>query len=56
MLLHVSSNSKEKVRDAPFVIEVDDTLQDIFIVLSAEGDPGITLLNPSGKITFSFNV
>lgn len=51
MLLHASSESKEEVRGISYLIEVDDTLKDIFIVLSAEGDPSLTLINPSGKMT-----
>ena len=45
----MSSDSKEKVRDVPFSVEVDNTLESILIVLSAKGNPGITLINPSGK-------
>ena len=51
MLLHASSESKEEVRGISYFIEVDDTLKDILIVLSAEGDPSVTLINPSGKMT-----
>ena len=51
MLLHASSESKEEVRGVSYFIEVDDTLKDILIVLSAEGDPSVTLINPSGKMT-----
>lgn len=51
MLLRASGESKEKVRGVSYFIEVDDTLKDILIVLSAEGDPSITLIKPSGKMT-----
>lgn len=51
MLLHASSESKEEVRSVSYFIEVDDTLKDILIVLSAEGDPSVILINPSGKMT-----
>ena len=51
MLLHASSESKEEVRGISYFIEVDDTLKDILIVLSAEGDPSVILINPSGKMT-----
>ena len=47
----MSSDSKEEVRDVPFLVEVDNTLENILIVLSAKGNPGITLINPSGKFT-----
>ena len=51
ILLHARSDSKEAVRDIPFLIDVDNTLEDILIVLSAEDDPAITLFNPTGKIS-----
>ena len=51
VLLHASSESKEEVRGVSYFIEVDDTLKDILIVLSAEGDPSVILINPSGKMT-----
>ena len=51
MLLHASSESKEEVRGVSYFIEVDDTLKDILIVLSAEGDPCVLLVNSSGKMT-----
>lgn len=47
----MSSDSKEEVRDVPFSVEVDNTLESILIVLSAKENPGITLINPSGKFT-----
>ena len=47
----MSSDSNEEVRDVPFSVEVDNTLESILIVLSAKGNPGITLINPSGKFT-----
>ena len=49
ILLHVSSDSEQDEEDTPFMIDVDNTLKDVLIVLSAEGDLGITLLNPTGK-------
>lgn len=49
ILLHVSSDSKQDEEDTPFMIDVDNTLKDVLIVLSAEGDLEITLLNPTGK-------
>lgn len=45
----MSSESKQDEKDTPFMIDVDNTLEDVLIVLSAEGDPGITLFNPTGK-------
>ena len=51
MLLHASSESKEEVRGVSYFIEVDDTLKDILIVLSAEGDPCVLLINSSGMMT-----
>ena len=51
VLLHASSESKEEVRGISYFIEVDDTLKDILIVLSAEGGPSVILINPSGKMT-----
>ena len=51
MLLHASSESKEEVRGVSYFIEVDDTLKDILIVLSAEGGPNVILIIPSGKMT-----
>ena len=51
MLLHASSESKEEVRGVSYFIEVDDTLKDILILLSAEGDPCVLLINSSGKMT-----
>ena len=49
ILLHARSDSEQEVEDKQFLIDVDNTLEDILIVLSAEGDPGITLINPTGK-------
>lgn len=49
ILLHVRSDSKEKVKDMQFSVDVDSSLRDVLIVLSAEDDPGITLLNPTGN-------
>ena len=51
VLLHASSESKDKVRDVSYFVEVDETLTDILIVLSAEGNPSLTLINPSGKMS-----
>lgn len=50
ILLHVRSDSKDKVQDMQFSVDVDSSLQDVLIVLSADDDPGITLLNPTGNI------
>ena len=50
VLLHASSESKEKGRGVSYFVEVDDTIKDILILLSAEGDPSLTLINPSRKI------
>lgn len=50
ILLHVKSDAKEKAQDIQFSIDVDNTLEDILIVLSAEADPSITLLNPTGNV------
>lgn len=46
----MKSDAKEKAQDIQFSIDVDNTLEDILIVLSAEADPSITLLNPTGKV------
>lgn len=48
--MHARSDSKEKFQDMQFSIDMDSTLHDVMIVLSAEDDLGITLLNPTGKI------
>lgn len=50
ILLHVKSDAKEKAKDIQFSIDVDITLEDILIVLSAEADPSITLSNPAGNV------
>ena len=50
----MESDSEEKFRDKQFSIDVDSSLEDVLIVLSAEADPGITLLNPTGKIQCGF--
>lgn len=51
ILLDVRSDIKQEVRNVSYLIQADDTLKNVLIVLSAEGSPRITLLNPSGKFT-----
>lgn len=46
----MKSDVEEEAQDIQFSIDVDNTLEDILIVLSAEADPSITLLNPAGNI------
>ena len=46
----MESDAKEKAKDIQFSVDVDITLEDILIVLSAEADPNITLLNPPGNV------
>ena len=50
ILLHVKSDAQEKAQDIQFSIDLDNTLEDILVVLSAEADPIITLLNPTGNV------
>ena len=46
----MKSDAKEEAQDIQFSIDLDNTLEDILIVLSAEANPSITLLNPTGKV------
>ena len=45
----MKSDAEEQEVYKKFTIDVDNTLEDILIVLSAEADPSIILLNPSGN-------
>jgi len=50
ILLHVRSDAKEKVQDIQYSIDLDNTLENVLIVLSAEADPSISLSNPTGNV------
>ena len=45
------SDLKQEVKDVSYFIEADNTLKNVLIVLSSEGNPDIVLFNPSGKFT-----
>ncbi|XP_068754440.1 von Willebrand factor A domain-containing protein 7-like isoform X2 [Montipora capricornis] len=56
ILLDVRSDLKQEVEDVSYFIEADNTLKNVLIVLSSEGNPDIVLFNPSENKPITINM